>query len=308
MSCLRERGQKQTVMNYKNFKNALLGGIKADLGLKDFDIIRRDISSYPIPDEAYIIKDYVLYPNYLYYIYENNDSPVILDTLISQAVRGIKDRQIEKAKGDPDLLAEMKKNIFPVLIDPAVNRTFLSEEYSKGRSGIATTPVRGMTAIYKIALEWEDGRCASISLTYDLKDAMNINSDNELFSIALENMQRMIPAEIMTFADIAPQYVGSNPLSLYVVSNRYNMYGAAGIFQNGVAVKFAKEHGNFYAMFSSVNEVLLLTEKDAAEQYVTPEAMRSTIIDGNIVLSPEKTVTNDLYYFDLKDCSWSIVK
>lgn len=93
----------------------------------------------------------------------------------------------------------------------------------------------------------------------------------------------------------------------YRCSNKSGRYGAAGMFQNAVLRNFAREHGSFYILPASTDEVMFITEKAAKDHHLGREDLMKMIWQGNkdIVRGRRKgkeVLSNSLYHFSLSDC------
>lgn len=89
-----------------------------------------------------------------------------------------------------------------------------------------------------------------------------------LLSLAIQNTRKLLGLDLRSMNDIMaelnPDTAGDddNVLPIWVMTNKQNFSGAATALFDDVLKDFAKEHGNFYIIFSSVHEVLLLLESD----------------------------------------------
>lgn len=74
---------------------------------------------------------------------------------------------------------------------------------------------------------------------------------------------------------------------LWMMTNHYKLSGAATVLFNDKLAEFSKEHGNFYVIFSSVNEALLIPESskfDASFLTRTNQVINATEVQADEIL------------------------
>lgn len=94
-----------------------------------------------------------------------------------------------------------------------------------------------------------------------------------LMSHALHNTREMLGIDLRNMKDIlkdmSPALAddGSSGLHfpIWVMTNKQHLSGAATVLFDDVLKDFAKKHGSFYVIFSSVHEALLLPTPDDAD-------------------------------------------
>lgn len=91
-------------------------------------------------------------------------------------------------------------------------------------------------------------------------------SADTLLSLARKNTADLFGAEIVSMTEVIGTLsherdfpvMNGIPLPIWVMTNRMKFQGAAAILTDGILEKYAREHGDFYVIFSSVHEVLLI--------------------------------------------------
>ena len=92
-----------------------------------------------------------------------------------------------------------------------------------------------------------------------------------LLSHALQNTREMFGVELVNMRDYlqktSPWVLqdGVPDCSLWIMTNKRKLTGAATVLFDDVLKSFAEEHGSFYVIFSSVHEVLLLPTPDDSD-------------------------------------------
>lgn len=102
----------------------------------------------------------------------------------------------------------------------------------------------------------------SFAITNDYLKAWNLTAP-ALISIAKENTISLMGLDIENLSDsLQSMHVQVPSLPIWVMTNRYMLNGAATVLNDNVLKKFAATYGNFYIIFSSVHEVLLIPSND----------------------------------------------
>lgn len=87
--------------------------------------------------------------------------------------------------------------------------------------------------------------------------ALAVQNTRELLGIDLRNMKEVI-------GELLPHSITEETAdtALWVMTNRKKLYGAATVLFDDALKDFADTHGDFYVIFSSVHEVLLMPTSD----------------------------------------------
>lgn len=89
--------------------------------------------------------------------------------------------------------------------------------------------------------------------------ALAVQNTRELLGIDLRNMKEVI-------GELLPHSITEETAdtALWVMTNRKKLYGAATVLFDDALKDFADTHGDFYVIFSSVHEILLLPTPDSS--------------------------------------------
>lgn len=102
----------------------------------------------------------------------------------------------------------------------------------------------------------------SFAITNDYLKAWNLTASS-LISIAKENTISLMGLDIENLSDsLQSMHVQVPSLPIWVMTNRYMLNGAATVLNDNVLKEFAATCGNFYIIFSSIHEVLLIPSND----------------------------------------------
>lgn len=102
----------------------------------------------------------------------------------------------------------------------------------------------------------------SFAITNDYLKTWNLTIPS-LISIAKENTISLMGLDIENLSDsLQSMHVQVPSLPIWVMTNRYMLNGAATVLNDNVLKEFAATCGNFYIIFSSIHEVLLIPSND----------------------------------------------
>lgn len=97
-------------------------------------------------------------------------------------------------------------------------------------------------------------------------------TDHEtLLSCALQNTREMFGVKLVKMREVIQKMVpdeetyGLTDCPLWIMTNNRKLAGAATVLFDDVLKSFAEKHGNFYVIFSSVHEVLLMPTPDDSD-------------------------------------------
>ena len=109
-------------------------------------------------------------------------------------------------------------------------------------------------------LHIEEQGIASFLINNMYMESWGIDKDS-LITLAIGNTRTLFGIEIKTMEDILGVILPEMDYPpIYILSNKFKLNGAATILFNDVLRSFAKQHGNFYVIFSSINEVILIPD------------------------------------------------
>ena len=157
---------------------------------------------------------------------------------------------------------QIKNKLFVRLINKHMNKELLAESpFACVLDDFAVVP-------YCIVNMVEDG-IASFRVTNLHLEMWGIES-NELIKIAIANTRELFGVELQSMRDVLfgmgamedvdlPFPEVFNP-PMFVLTNKQKVDGAAVVLFDDVLKAFAKKHGNFYVIFSSIHEALLIPD------------------------------------------------
>ena len=132
-----------------------------------------------------------------------------------------------------------------------------------------------------------DGSCNLLTISNAMLDMLEL-TEEEMFDLALENTQRLLPLEIRD--------LGSNIL---VLTNEKGMLGAAVMMYEGTLDTLTDLYdSDFYLIPSSIHEMIAVpVNEDVRESY-----LKDLISDANRnVLMPTDVLSDTLYYYRCSD-------
>lgn len=127
-------------------------------------------------------------------------------------------------------------------------------------------------------------------------------TEEVLYKKATENLPKLMPPELINIWDMLERLTGEPYIpengaedKMYVLTNDKKIYGATSILFEDLIKKFAKDHGSFYILPSSIHEVILVpTEND--EDAVS---LKNMVIEVNETkVHPTEYLSDEVYFFD----------
>ena len=130
-------------------------------------------------------------------------------------------------------------------------------------------------------------------------------SEEELFAAARENTLKIQPAEFMSMREILQKYQEDVPAGeeeemplqpMYVLSNRSNYFGAAGILFDSVLQKIAGQLADdFWILPSSIHECIIVP----ASLLTTREELQNMVRQINrLEVAQEDFLSDEVYYYE----------
>lgn len=168
-----------------------------------------------------------------------------------------------------------------------------------------------LAVCFCLMLEQPDEVMASIAVTKELFSRWEISLE-ELYSDAMENMNRMFPARITSFYDILSEIYSEfgndsfaeimNPpkvlddIGMYIISNERKVNGAATLLCKDLIRQFAEKHQveKVYIIPSSVHELILIPDSSMVEI----ESLNEMVVSVNTtVMSPMEILSDHVYVY-----------
>lgn len=92
----------------------------------------------------------------------------------------------------------------------------------------------------------------------------------ELLALAIQNTRELLGIDLRNMGDFMKEFFPDPVMEktvdtpLWIMTNRKKLYGAATVLFDDALKDFADTHGDFYVIFSSVHEILLLPTPDSS--------------------------------------------
>lgn len=92
----------------------------------------------------------------------------------------------------------------------------------------------------------------------------------ELLALAVQNTRELLGLDLRNMGDFMKEFFPDPVMEktadtpLWIMTNRKKLYGAATVLFDDALKDFADTHGDFYVIFSSVHEILLLPTPDSS--------------------------------------------
>lgn len=205
---------------------------------------------------------------------------------------------------------ELKKNILVKLISKEQNKALLEE--------LAYVDFLDLAAVFYVMVSDKNAGNGTIMLKKQNIEEYGIDY-NELFEIAKENNKRLLGTYIEGIETILlrmlreksgeiPEELGNmirenadngSPLPMYVMSNKYNLLGAACMLDTDKLKEFSDEiDSDFYIIPSSIHETILVPESEGQEY----ESLKEMIKEVNCTEVPVSEVLSDKLYKYRRAC------
>ena len=251
----------------EEMKNLIMKSIIEKLG-SDFNVTVNEVLKTNVKrDGLTILKKgecisptIYLEPYYMRLI-QKEDISTIIDEIISLYERANKNGN--NAAFDVSFIKDfnqIKDKLFVRLINRHMNKELLNESpYAYFLDDFAIVPYCAVDMV-------EDG-VASFRINNLHMQLWGVET-NELIEIAITNTKVKFGVELQNMMDVLfgmgaieqlPFPEVFNP-PMFVLTNKQKLNGASVILFDDVLKNFAKEHGNFYVIFSSVHECLLIPD------------------------------------------------
>ena len=135
-------------------------------------------------------------------------------------------------------------------------------------------------------------------------------TESELYNEALNNIKRELPDSLINMRDLVYELSGETlpeipeEPEMYVYTNRNRFYGAGLVFLFDNAGKFAKKHGSFFVLPSSIHETILVPDSlDIDRDYL--KDMVYTI--NRTEVDEDELLSDNVYHFDAEKACFNIL-
>ncbi len=227
-----------------------------------------------------------IYMDYYYSMYSGGTSLERILELISDEYK----RAREKLKGFKDIEdLDSTENIFLKIVNRDRNSEMLAECPYIEYQDLAIT--------FRILVKHDDEGIASAVLKYREFNRLNMDID-KLYEIAKENTKRLMPPVLRRIADILYDKfpdadIPSEQVDLYILTNSIGVNGAVYMIYDDILRDFAKEHGSFYILPSSIHELLLFPCDREEER----EGLIEMVKEVNEYIVDDTEYLSDTVYF-----------
>ena len=174
------------------------------------------------------------------------------------------------------------------IIVSVINR----EKHKDVINAVPHREILDLALIYRSINETPDDGICSIIVNDNMMKRLD-KTEEELFQLAMENTERMLP---FTIEEIDTHF--------YVMTNPGRIFGAAGAFVTDRLWTLAEKHERgLYVLPSSVHEVFVLPDYGQ-----DPEYLKSVVEDANeTVVKPKDVLSDSVYYYDRDSRKMKIV-
>ncbi|MDE5873069.1 MAG: hypothetical protein K2H07_04070, partial [Lachnospiraceae bacterium] len=186
---------------------------------------------------------------------------------------------------------DIQNNIFLKLINFEKNQEILADcPYIK---------YEDLAITFRILLKSDDSGIASACMRNKEFDKLNMDIDS-LYNIAKDNTRKLFPPVLQRldkmifdkYSDICEPPQG---MDLYVLTNNQGINGAVYMSYEDIISDFAKEHGSFYILPSSIHEVILFPrEQDEAREELSEMVMEI----NRYVVTDTEYLSDSVYFYD----------
>lgn len=191
----------------------------------------------------------------------------------------------------------VKKNVYPFLLPAEGNRELLS--------GLVSVSLLDLAVVFIIRGKVSDAGCSSVKLTNAMLDEYRVTRE-ELYEAAMENMENdgysfqnmddLIGDMVKQKGIEDPRLDMPRTDEMYVLSNSFKLYGAAGILNRNLVRGFANGR-NMYIMPSSVHETIFVL---ASDKYSVSKLNQIVADINEMQVAVEERLTDHCYFYDAK--------
>lgn len=183
------------------------------------------------------------------------------------------------------------------------NKIFLKLiNFEKNQEILADCPYikyEDLAITFRILLKSDDSGIASACMRNKEFDKLNMDIDS-LYNIAKENTRKLFPPVLqrldkMIFDKYSDISEPPHDMNLYVLTNNQGINGAVYMSYEDIISDFAKEHGSFYILPSSIHEVILFpSEQDEAREELSEMVMEI----NRYVVTDTEYLSDSVYFYD----------
>lgn len=291
-------------MKYEEFKKELLARLKEQYGegaeIELHTVKRNNGQSY---EGVYIIRkdvDRTVTPiiriDGLYEKYKNGSME------IQECVEAVckECKEYEATEDIVELINQfadwnaVKDNVYPVLISTNKNEEMLEN--------LVSTSMLDLSVAYIIRIDMQGKNRGSIRISRPLLHYYNIK-ESQLHRQAMENLEKdgysFIDMESLIRGMLQPEESEDSSregtrTKMYVLTNKTQSYGAAGILDKKLVRNFAKGR-NFFILPSSIHETIFVPADDLSDRNIFDNMVKDV---NKAQVSEEEQLSDHCYYYD----------
>lgn len=171
--------------------------------------------------------------------------------------------------------------------------------------------VLDLAIVYQIVVEITDSGLATVLIRKEHLEQWGV-SEKELQEIAEKNSEKLFPAElkgmsevIWEMLDIAEMEIDEPDATMYVLTNKYRMFGAVAIFYKGMLEKIGEMLGTGFVIIpSSIHETIILKDtRHNIDRLEITEMIKSV---NEEQVRREERLADHPYYYSIKNKQLSI--
>lgn len=230
---------------------------------------------------------------YLEEYYKQYESGVGLDRIVEEVIALYEKVRFQKPWKDQKLSSceEVEDKIIYRLISRASNKEMLED--------VPYIPYLDLAVVFYVLVEAAKYGTVTMLVRKEHLEKWNVTKE-DLYWMAGKNTPKLLPYEFQTMGEVLGElkvisFSGTDEI-LYVLSNKIRSFGAATILYPGRLDQIGRFFGeNYYILPSSVHEVILVPESEAADRAYL-EGMVTEI--NQTMVEEEEVLSNHVYYYD----------
>lgn len=167
--------------------------------------------------------------------------------------------------------------------------------------------VQDLAITFRGLLRMDNDGMASAIVRYDDMEKINFDGGKaELFEIAKENTERLLPPTIRRLTDMMSEMLDMDEAAIelpgdyemYVITNEKGINGASAMFYDGILDKAKAMLGDCYILPSSIHEVILLPKTED----IMLDELKEMVEDINkYVVEDMDYLSDSVYEYDEKE-------
>lgn len=167
--------------------------------------------------------------------------------------------------------------------------------------------VQDLAITFRGLLRMDNDGMTSAIVRYDDMEKINFDGGKaELFEIAKENTERLLPPTIRRLTDMMSEMLDMDEAAIelpgdyemYVITNEKGINGASAMFYDGILDKAKAMLGDCYILLSSIHEVILLPKTED----IKLDELKEMVEDINkYVVEDMDYLSDSVYEYDEKE-------